>query len=632
MEEANGAASALHALGVQHIGERKIDEGILCLERAVQSGAARPGWWHNLAAAYAIAGRWEQMYATAICGLSRFPAHRQLSIDAARADVERGCASQAIARLRTLREGKDGGTAESLLVEARALRAIGQRHAAIDLLESCTRRYPKSRVAHLLLGSLYRGHPCDTGRAAEHLEAAANLHSDRFAPEWADVAMAQWEAGHLDRFLNTGRRLIHNGSASRKLHSFWLCGLLHQDEVTGAQLRQACEEWAARHAAPHETAVTAHTRRWDPAKRLRIGYIGADLCASPSCHFLPHLFRYADPAHSESFVYDLSGRCDHASLEAESLAGHWRRCANQPDEAIVKTILDDQLDILIETTSHFGGGRVWLHQQKLAPLVLVLPNCPSTTGMRQFDAILTDRWVCPPGTEEQYTEPVVRIDSGYLAYTPPACAPPISPLPMLRNGYVTFGLFQRLPKVSARSLDLCALALQRFPGSRLLIHNTSPDLEQRGCRTREYFELAMANRGIPAGRLEFRGSARLSAHLELIANCDIAIDTVPYNGQTTSCECLWMGVPVVTLLGGHHVARIGHWVLDRAGYPEWCAQDMQQYRQILDGLLADPQRLAQIRAEMRDRVATSLLTDGRRVAADTEKVCRELWTQLCHNR
>lgn len=636
----DGSATALHALGVQRIGEHRVAEAVPLLERAVlqSGGAGRPGWWHNLAAAYAIAGRWDLMYATAIRGLVHFPDHAQLSIDAARADVARGLPGDALQRLRELRST----SLEAALVEARALCATRQRQAAIGLLVRCVERYPDSRQAHLLLGTLYREHPADTGRAAEHAEAAALLHRDRFAPEWSEVALAQWDAGNLDRFLDTGKRLIQNGSASRRLHSFWLCGLLHQDGVSGGVIREASEEWAARHASRHPSRVFTPPPGcvidWNPAKRLRVGYIGSDLCATPSCHFLLHLFRHGNPAHAEHFVYDLSGKCDHASLEVESLASQWRRCSGLSGDAVASLIRNDRLDILIETTSHFGGGRVWLHQDRLAPLVLVLPNYPSTTGMPHFDAILTDRWVCPPGAESQYTEPVVRLDGGYLAYSPPSCAPEVAPLPMLRNGYPTFGLFQRLPKITARSLDLCGFAMQRFPESRLLIHNTSPDLEhppeleRKQSRTRQYLEAALRNRGVAPERLDFAGPASLSRHFELLSRCDVALDTVPYNGQTTSCECLWMGVPVVTLLGEHHVARIGHWLLDRAGYPEWCARDTTEYKQILDGLLSDPARLADIRDSMRGRVAASLLTDGRRVAAGTEKACRELWMELCRNR
>jgi predicted O-linked N-acetylglucosamine transferase (SPINDLY family) len=245
-----------------------------------------------------------------------------------------------------------------------------------------------------------------------------------------------------------------------------------------------------------------------------------------------------------------------------------------------------------------------------------------------MDYFLTDSWTDPAGlTEEHYTEELYRLTSGYLAYLPPEDAPAVGPLPAAKNGYVTFGLFQRPAKTNERVWDAVAQALLHVPRSRLLIHYVTRDFDNPNSRVRRSITEALARRGVDEQRLDFKGALGMSEHLACVAQADIALDTFPYNGQTTTCESLWMGVPVITLTGNSHVSRVTHAILHRVGLGDWAATSIEEYSEI--AARVDLDALAELRAGMRERLAASSLLDGRRVTREIEQAYRSMWRTWC---
>ena len=208
-------------------------------------------------------------------------------------------------------------------------------------------------------------------------------------------------------------------------------------------------------------------------------------------------------------------------------------------------------------------------------------------------------------------------------------SPDVTSLPALRNGFITFGLFQRPVKLGSEVWDAIKDVLRRTPGSRLLIHNAFRNLAFEDSLMRKLYLRELEARGIDGGRVRFEGPVALAAHLRILGECDIALDTFPYNGQTTTCECLWMGVPVVTLTGVYHVARVGRSILHRAGFPEWEAHSNREYIEKACALALDVDGLAAIRQTMRSTVAGSVLVDGGTVTGELEAVYRGLWVRWC---
>ncbi|BDC48852.1 hypothetical protein F183_A11680 [Bryobacterales bacterium F-183] len=631
LELASGNIAALQTLGVLALHEGRAGDAVQLLRRACREGGAevRPSWFQNLAAVQAKLAAWDEMLQTTQAGLFHFPDDAALLRQSARAQYERRDLAAAAARYQDAVRSGGELTGQDLLRWAEAIYEVEGAEVAVDKLQDWLQERPDFAEGHTLLADILdeHGHATDTAKHRQ-LAHACRPDDDGLAEQ---LAYALWQAGDAQGFYAIVESLIAKQTASRQLHSFYLATLLHHDGMDAGGIRNAHEQWAARFAPSARDNLPLDR---NPGRRLRIGYLGIEFHQNQSYYFLAHLLRYRDAAQYEIFIYDLAGVCDYASLECEGLADHWRRMRHASDDELVDTIRRDQLDILVDTSGHYSNGRTALFSRGLAPLQVRIPNYPSTLGMSCFDAILADRWVCPEGTENQYSErKVLRVAGGYMAYNPRPDAPPPGPLPMLRNGFATFGMFQRIQKMTSPCWDAIAAVLRSAPTSKLLIHTASSDLMNPESFERELYARALGDRGIDATeRLVFAPPEPMPGHLRAVAQCDVALDTFPYNGQTTTCECLWMGVPVVSLHGDYHVSRIGNWVLDRAGFGEWCAKDVDEYVRVATSLVQDVTKLAALRETMRDKVARSLLTDGPRIAQDTEACYRQLWQDFCNEQ
>src|SRR6185369_4920000 len=256
-------------------------------------------------------------------------------------------------------------------------------------------------------------------------------------------------------------------------------------------------------------------------------------------------------------------RPDQATERLKSLAEQWRDLCQVGDEEAARIIARDGIDILIDLAGHTSGNRLPLLARKPAPLQGTWLGYPDTTGLPELDFRITDRFADPPGaTERFHSERLVRLPRSFSCYLPPSSAPPVAALPALAAGRVTFGSFNNLAKVAPEVISLWARVLLALPGSRLLM-KCKPLADPEICaRLRAGFE----REGVAAERVELHpGNASAGDHLAQYHRVDIALDTFPYHGTTTSCEALWMGVPVVTLAGTRHASRTGVSILSNCG-------------------------------------------------------------------
>jgi predicted O-linked N-acetylglucosamine transferase (SPINDLY family) len=243
-----------------------------------------------------------------------------------------------------------------------------------------------------------------------------------------------------------------------------------------------------------------------------------------------------------------------------------------------------------------------------------------------MDYRLTDDLADPPGRETPHTERLVRLPHGFLCYTAPPGAPSVAPLPAAARGHVTFGSLNNLAKVNERVVELWAQVLHAVTGARLLLKGKA--LGDRP--TAERFVEMFARHAIAPDRLRLAGWAATRAqHLETYAHVDVALDPFPYNGATTTCEALWMGVPVVVLEGERHAARVGVSILSQAGLPELVARTGEDYVRIAAELACDTARLEQLRRTLRARVAASPLGDAKTFTRNLEAVYRDMWRSFC---
>jgi len=410
--------------------------------------------------------------------------------------------------------------------------------------------------------------------------------------------------------------------------SYRLYALNHLEGLTPEELfaeHVAYGQTVGRNAAPNFGNTP------DPDRRLRVAILSPDLRAHSCAYFLEPLLRHLDPIQFELYLYHDHFREDAVSQRLKSLAAVWRNFVGQPAPAVEKAIRADAPDILIDLAGHTGlTSRLPLFARQLAPVQINYLGYPNTTGLSAMHFRLTDDTVDPSGSADALaTEKLVRFAPTAWAYEAPGNAPEVGPAPCQSNPGVTFGSFNNTAKITDKTLDLWARILSATPGSRLL-------LKGRGfseAAVRERYLTRFSCAGIPPERLEFLERTQTTeGHLALYHQVDISLDTFPYHGTTTTCESLWMGVPVVTLMGDRHVARVSGSLLRAIGREEWVAGSPEEYVRIATDLASSPEKLAAIRAGLRAEVQGSALGDHPGQSARFAAALRECWRGWCDTR
>jgi protein O-GlcNAc transferase len=380
-----------------------------------------------------------------------------------------------------------------------------------------------------------------------------------------------------------------------------------------------------------ETA--GHANESDPARKLRVGYYSADFRFRPPAFFIPPLLEHHNRNQFVIFCYSNTQYEDEYTEKMRRLADYWRDVRDLDDRQAADLVRADRIDILVDRTGHFERGRPGLFSLSPAPVQVSLPGYPATTGVPGIQYRITDGYADPPGTTEHlHSETLVRLPHSFACYRPADRTPEITPLPALRNGYVTFGCFQKREKITGRMLGLWAQILAASPDSRILFHHLFSGIREVPREFRRTIERFFTRRGVTPERVQWVGQLAHYAHVESIANVDIALDTFPYNGMTTTCECLWMGVPVVTLAGRAHVSRVGLSYLHNAGLGDWVASTQDEYKEIALRQAGDLARLERTRRELRIALKKSPLLDAATYTRDLEDAFRWMWGEWLRQR
>ncbi|HLQ33547.1 MAG TPA: tetratricopeptide repeat protein [Chloroflexota bacterium] len=382
-------------------------------------------------------------------------------------------------------------------------------------------------------------------------------------------------------------------------------------------------------AVVHRAARPAlvHENQPDPERLLRVGYISADFRGHAVASFLTHALEAHDREQVEVVCYSNSPRTDDVTRRIQAAADRWREVHALADAETVELIRQDGIDVLVDLAGHTGDNRLPVLAAKPAPVQVTWLGYPDTTGLAEVDYRITDAWADPAGRSDQlHTEGLIRLPNGFSAYEPPSDAPEVSPLPAAANGYVTFGSFNNFNKLSEECLSLWARILASLPGSRLLLKCSQ--LDDAAIRD-ELLEWFTAH-GIAANRLDLFGAvASQREHLAHYSRMDVALDPFPYNGATTSCEALWMGVPVIALEGDRHAGRVGLSMLTRVGLEYLVALGHEEYRAKAVALAGNVARLERLRSTLRETMRQSSLTDGRQLVRDLEAEFRKIWRTWC---
>jgi predicted O-linked N-acetylglucosamine transferase (SPINDLY family) len=373
-------------------------------------------------------------------------------------------------------------------------------------------------------------------------------------------------------------------------------------------------------------------RTLDPERKLRIAYLSPDFRTHSVAHFIAPLLEAHDRSVVEVTCYATSNAEDGMTERIRQATERWRSVFRMSDDDLAALIQDDQIDVLIELSGHTADNRLTMLAERTAPVQMTYLGYPNTTGLASMDYRITDAVADPPGvTDGWHTEKLLRVDGGFLAYSAPALASeiPIAEPPVRKTGHMTFGSFNNLAKTNDTLLQIWAAILARVPGSRLLLK--AHGLRNEGAKRRVLKALA-AHGGIGEERVCLMGhEPSVADHLQRYNEIDLALDTFPYNGTTTTCEALWMGVPVITVQGRCHAGRVGASLLSRIGLQDFVANDQSEYVEMAVAWAGRQERLAELRSRLRERLVASPVMDARRLARGLEVAFREAWRIYCRS-
>jgi protein O-GlcNAc transferase len=511
--------------------------------------------------------------------------------------------------------------ADALSNLGNALTESGQCDEAVAVLCRAIALRPKFVEAHYNLGNALRAKGQLDDAVAVYRQAIAL--NPKHPEAHGNLANALSDMGQVDEAIAAFRQAIAIRPSFSEADSNLVYSLHFSPRYDAGMVHEEHRRWNRQHAEALGKSIQPHTNSRDPDRPLRIGYVSPDFRAHPVGRFLLPPLAQHDRDHFKVFCYSDVLRPDHVTGLLQRHADEWRNTAGLSDEQLGQLIREDKIDVLVDLTMHMARNRMLLFARKPAPIqVTYLAYC-STTGLSTIDYRLTDPNLDPPGSSDaHYSEKSVWLPETYWCYPLHQNSPEIGPPPALSMGAVTFGCLNNFCKVSMETLDLWIELMRATPKSRLILHAPEGSHRQR-LRDR------LQKDGIDPERLEFVGKVPMNEYFKLYEKIDIALDPFPCNGGTTTCDALWMGVPVVTLKGRTAVGRAGTSILSNVGVPELIAQTSQQYVQIAAKLAGDLPRLTELRRALRDRMRASRLMDAPRFARNIESCYRQMWRDWC---
>jgi predicted O-linked N-acetylglucosamine transferase (SPINDLY family) len=468
-------------------------------------------------------------------------------------------------------------------------------------------------------GKLYEAVTCHRRALEYQPESAAT---------YAGLGYALGAYGEVDEAIACYRRALQLEPDLVAAHSRLLMTMQYQTGVTLRALAEEHTEFERRHTAHLRRTWQPHANPLDPQRRLRLGFVSPNSCTHPVGFFLIRVLEDIDPQQAETVCYCDTPAADAMTERLRTAATIWQEVRGASHEQLVRQIREDRIDILFDLAGHTGGNRLLVFAQKPAPVQITWLGYVGTTGLTAMDFLLADRYEVPEAAEPFYQERVLRMPAGYVCYAPPDYAPPVARLPALQQGRVTFGSFSNPTKITLQVIEVWSRILRRVARARLVLKFRGVDDPPLTRRLGEMF----ASQGVDTARLEFLGSADHRELFEQYHRVDVALDPLPYNGGLTTCEALWMGVPVVTCPGETFASRHSLAHLSNVGLTETIARTLEEYVELAVSLASDLPRLATLRSSLRERMAASPLCDGRRFADDLMRVLREVWQEWCRGK
>ncbi len=427
--------------------------------------------------------------------------------------------------------------------------------------------------------------------------------------------------GRLDEAEASCRRALELKRDFPEGHHNLLFLLNYHPDKSREEVFAAYRDFDAYIGHPLRSEWRPHTNGRQPGRRLRIGYVSPDFRRHAARHFVQPLLDHHDKSAVEVFAYAEVAVEDEVSVRMKASVDHWISTCGMDDARMAERIRSDAIDLLVDLAGHTRGNRLLVFARKPAPVSATTIGFGQTTGLSAIDWFLTDAVVVPEGAEGTFSEKPWRIPLCQV-YRPAEGMGPVSPLPAIQRGYVTFGALTRAARINHRIVRLWAEILKRVPGSRLRIDSLNFKDSTLCQALAAQFEAA----GIAGERLELGFH---SPPWDLMRGIDICLDCFPQNSGTTLFESLYMGIPFITLADRPSLGRLGSSIAAHAGHSEWIAASEAEYADKAVGLATNLPHLDLVRKKLRGEMSAGLLMDEMGYARAVEAAYREMWRQWC---
>lgn len=447
----------------------------------------------------------------------------------------------------------------------------------------------------------------EQGAISESLQALneALLRQPDHAESWSNLGMVLEIAGRADDAVAAYRRAIELAPALERAHSNLVFALNYLPDIDAASIAAAHRQWATQHVAqlyPSAACTTQVNNR-----RLRVGFISADLRSHPVGYLLQPYFTHYNRQAIELFVYADVINSDDLTACLQRHAEHWRDITGHRHQDVAAQVSSDGVDVLVDLAGHSARNRLPVFAMKPAPVQASWVGYFNTTGLATMDFFVTDEESTPAELLQHFSERPLYLPHTRFCYSAPAYTPPVSPLPAPQTGHITFGCFNNLAKLNHHVIAAWAEILRHVAGSRLLLKSLALNDAQVQLAIIKQF----AAHQIGAEQLELRGHSPHAVMLAEYGDVDIALDPFPFAGGITSCEALYMGVPVITLCGLTLAGRQGHSLLNALNLQDWSVSSIENYIALAVTKSHDHESLSLLRQQLRQRFLNSPLGDAR---------------------
>jgi protein O-GlcNAc transferase len=613
-------AEAHNNLGAILKDQRKFEEAITCCHRALE---LKPGYsdaHNNLGSILKDQGKLDEAVACYLHAIELAPGFAEAHNNLGTVLRDQGKLDEAIACHRRALELKLD-FAEAHYNLGNVLKDQGKGDEAIECYYRALELKPGFVEAHFNLGITLK----DQGKLDEAVACYGRILE--LKPEYAEahdnLGTVLKDQGKLDEAIACHRRALELKPGFADAHSNLLYTLQFCADQENRRIYAEHLRWSRRYAEPLKRFIQPNSNERSPNRRLRIGYVSADFNKHPVGRFLLPLLESHNHQEFEIFCYASVRSPDSITDLCRTHADVWRNVLDSDDEQLARIVRQDQIDILVDLTMHMANNRLLAFARKPAPVqVTYLAYC-GTTGLNTIDYRFTDPYLDPTGQDgECYFERSIRLPETYWCYRPMAGAPEENALPALQGGPVMFGCLNNFAKVTLPTLVAWGRILQAVPNSRLLLH---AGVGSHRARVQEI----LAQQDISPDRVVFTEKVGGTEYFRLYQSIDVALDPFPYGGGTTTCDALWMGVPVVTLVGRTAVGRGGLSILSNIGLVNLVAYDPEQYIRIAVELVQDLPELDRLRGALRNRMQCSPLMDASRFARNIEAAYRSMWQDWC---